>query len=130
MIALVIGRGLLHQSPKTLGSTSFFAPFTRIAAARVNEKFTMTGVIVFATWDGDFIHCGAAKTSLSQRRNNARRAAAVRYEDTQMLFIFNNKNSIEIAWGSKLSARNRDSRTHQLDTRFGTIGFIRSWSAG
>ena len=47
-----------------------------------------------------------------------------------MLFIFNNKNSIQIAWGSKLPARNRDSRTQQLDTRFGTIGFIRSWNAG
>ena len=47
-----------------------------------------------------------------------------------MLFIFNNKNSIQIAWGSKLSSHRPQSRLQQLDTRFGTIGFIRTYSAG
>ena len=47
-----------------------------------------------------------------------------------MLFIFNNKNAIQIAWGAKLSPRRPESRTDQLDTRFGTIGFIRTFNAG
>jgi len=47
-----------------------------------------------------------------------------------MLFIFNNKNSIQIAWGSRLAACRTESRTQQLDTRFGTLGFIRTRNAG
>jgi hypothetical protein len=56
--------------------------------------------------------------------------ADVVLKDTPMLFIFNNKNSIQIAWGSKLSSHRPQSRLQQLDTRFGTIGFIRTYSAG
>ncbi len=51
-------------------------------------------------------------------------------EDTPMLFIFNNKNSIQIAWGSKLPARRPESRAQQLDMRVGTVGFIRTYNAG
>ncbi|MDK4737838.1 hypothetical protein ACXHXG_07875 [Rhizobium sp. LEGMi198b] len=47
-----------------------------------------------------------------------------------MLFIFNNKNSIQIAWNSKLPSRRPESRLQQLDTRFGPIGFIRTYSVG
>lgn len=47
-----------------------------------------------------------------------------------MLFIFNNRNSIQIAWGSKLWSSHRESRVQQLDIRVGTIGFIRTRNAG
>ncbi|MDE1995075.1 MAG: hypothetical protein KGI75_21415 [Rhizobiaceae bacterium] len=47
-----------------------------------------------------------------------------------MLFIFNNKNSIQIVWNSKLPSRRPESRLQQLDTRHGLMGFIRTFSAG
>ncbi|MGG6895853.1 MULTISPECIES: hypothetical protein [Rhizobium] len=47
-----------------------------------------------------------------------------------MLFIFNRQNSIQIAWNGKLPARRPESRLQQLDTRFGTIGFIRTYNVG
>ncbi|HEX8046301.1 hypothetical protein HB780_17305 [Rhizobium lusitanum] len=47
-----------------------------------------------------------------------------------MLFIFNNKNSIQIAWNSKLPSPRPDNRLQQLDTRSGPIGFIRTYSVG
>ncbi len=47
-----------------------------------------------------------------------------------MLFIFNNKNSIQIAWGSKLPAPRPESRLRELDVRFGTVGVIRTYNAG
>ncbi|EJK82118.1 hypothetical protein MOV66_21280 [Agrobacterium sp. SHOUNA12C] len=47
-----------------------------------------------------------------------------------MLFIFNNKNSIQIAWNSKLPAPRPDTRLQQLDTRSGPVGFIRTYSVG
>lgn len=47
-----------------------------------------------------------------------------------MLFIFNNKNSIQIAWGGKLPSPKRESRVSELDVRFGTIGLIRTYNAG
>lgn len=51
-------------------------------------------------------------------------------EDTPMLFIFNRQNSIQIAWNGKLPVRRPESRLQQLDTRFGTVGFIRTYSVG
>ncbi|MDL2397695.1 hypothetical protein [Rhizobium mayense] len=65
---------------------------------------------------------------LSANSNNARRS--IRPEETPMLFIFNNKNSIQIAWNSKLPSRRPESRLQQLDTRFGPIGFIRTYNVG
>ncbi|HEY0120936.1 MAG TPA: hypothetical protein VGC14_04085 [Rhizobium sp.] len=47
-----------------------------------------------------------------------------------MLFIFNNKNSIQIAWNSKLPSPRPDNRLQQLDTRSGSVGFIRTYSVG
>jgi hypothetical protein len=47
-----------------------------------------------------------------------------------MLFIFNNKNSIQIAWGGKLPSRKRETRISELDIRFGTVGLIRTYNAG
>jgi hypothetical protein len=70
-----------------------------------------------------------SETGLSARSindDNGLRAT----EDTPMLFIFNNKNSIQIAWGGKLAARKPQSRLSELDTRFGTIGLIRTFNAG
>ncbi|GAC1040767.1 hypothetical protein thsrh120_07710 [Rhizobium sp. No.120] len=51
-------------------------------------------------------------------------------EDTPMLFIFNRQNSIQIAWNGKLPAHRPESRLQQLDTRFGTVGFIRTYNVG
>ncbi|MDL2407927.1 hypothetical protein PY650_20130 [Rhizobium calliandrae] len=65
---------------------------------------------------------------LSTNSNNDSRP--IRPEETPMLFIFNNKNSIQIAWNSKLPSRRPESRLEQLDTRFGPIGFIRTYSVG
>lgn len=47
-----------------------------------------------------------------------------------MLFIFNNKNSIQIAWNSKLPARRPDDRLQELDTRSSLVRFIRTYSVG
>lgn len=47
-----------------------------------------------------------------------------------MLFIFNNKNSIQIAWNSKLPSRRPDSRLQELDTRASLVHFIRTYSVG
>jgi hypothetical protein len=47
-----------------------------------------------------------------------------------MLFIFNNKNSIQIAWNSKLPNRKPESRIQELDVRSGTVGVIRTYNAG
>jgi len=47
-----------------------------------------------------------------------------------MLFIFNRQNSIQIAWNGKLPANRPDTLLQQLDTRFGTVGFIRTYNAG
>jgi len=51
-------------------------------------------------------------------------------EDTPMLFIFNRQNSIQIAWNGKLPTNRPETRMQQLDTRFGTVGFIRTYSVG
>ena len=47
-----------------------------------------------------------------------------------MLFIFNNKNSIQIAWGSKVPAAKPETRVRELDVRVGTVGLIRTNNAG
>ncbi|MGO4564852.1 hypothetical protein AB4Z52_07225 [Rhizobium sp. 2YAF20] len=47
-----------------------------------------------------------------------------------MLFIFNNKNSIQIAWGSKVPAAKPETRVQELDVRVGTVGLIRTNNAG
>lgn len=47
-----------------------------------------------------------------------------------MLFIFNRQNSIQIAWNGKLPANRPENRLQQLDTRFGTVGFIRTYNVG
>ncbi|MFT4000619.1 MAG: hypothetical protein QM684_10300 [Rhizobium sp.] len=47
-----------------------------------------------------------------------------------MLFIFNRQNSIQIAWNGKVPTYRPESRLQQLDTRFGMIGFIRTYNAG
>ncbi|TCL73877.1 hypothetical protein [Rhizobium sp. BK251] len=47
-----------------------------------------------------------------------------------MLYIFNNRNSIQILWGSKVSKNKVQSRAQQLDTRFGLLGFIRTSNVG
>ncbi|AVA21912.1 hypothetical protein NXC24_CH02274 [Rhizobium sp. NXC24] len=64
------------------------------------------------------------------RRQSNNECRSIRPEETPMLFIFNNKNSIQIAWNSKLPSRRPESRLQQLDTRFGPIGFIRTYSVG
>jgi hypothetical protein len=51
-------------------------------------------------------------------------------EDTPMLFIFNNKNSIQIAWDSKVPAAKPQTRAQELDVRVGTVGLIRTNNAG
>jgi hypothetical protein len=51
-------------------------------------------------------------------------------EDTPMLFIFNNKNSIQIAWGSKIPTAKPETRAQELDVRVGTVGLIRTNNAG
>lgn len=51
-------------------------------------------------------------------------------EDTAMLFVFNNKNSIQIAWGSKVPSPKAESRAQELDVRAGTVGVVRTGSAG
>jgi hypothetical protein len=51
-------------------------------------------------------------------------------EDTGMLFIFNNKNSIQIAWGSKVPSQKAESRAQALDVRTGTVGVVRTGCAG
>ncbi|PST62833.1 hypothetical protein C9E91_11190 [Rhizobium sp. SEMIA4064] len=65
--------------------------------------------------------------SITNSNNESR---SIRPEETPMLFIFNNKNSIQIAWNSKVPSRHPDNRLQQLDTRFGLVGFIRTYSAG
>jgi hypothetical protein len=47
-----------------------------------------------------------------------------------MLFIFNNKNSIQIAWGGKLPSAKPAGRISELYNRLGTIGLIRTYNAG
>ncbi|MBO9098767.1 MULTISPECIES: hypothetical protein [Rhizobium] len=47
-----------------------------------------------------------------------------------MLFVFNNKNSIQIAWGSKVPSQKAESRAQELDIRSGTVGVVRTGSAG
>jgi hypothetical protein len=47
-----------------------------------------------------------------------------------MLVIFNNKNSIQIAWGAKLPEPKPETRAQELDVRHGTVGVIRTYSAG
>ncbi|MGV1788947.1 MULTISPECIES: hypothetical protein [Rhizobium] len=47
-----------------------------------------------------------------------------------MLFIFNRQNSIQIAWNGKIPAYRPENRLQQLDTRFGTVGFIRTYNVG
>ncbi|CAN7481352.1 hypothetical protein LJR030_004945 [Rhizobium sp. LjRoot30] len=47
-----------------------------------------------------------------------------------MLYIFRKKNSVEIAWGSTAPRYGTDNRLQQLDTSFGTLGFIRTRNAG
>lgn len=51
-------------------------------------------------------------------------------EDTGMLIIFNNKNSIQIAWDSKVPTQKAETRAQELDVRAGTVGVIRTHSAG
>jgi hypothetical protein len=47
-----------------------------------------------------------------------------------MLFIFNNKNSIQIAWGGKVPSQKTATRAQELDVRAGTVGVIRTGHAG
>ena len=42
-----------------------------------------------------------------------------------MLYIFNLKNAVQIAWGSSAPRRELDTRLQQLDTRGTFSGFIR-----
>jgi hypothetical protein len=51
-------------------------------------------------------------------------------EDNPVLVIFNNKNSIQIAWGGKLPSRKPASRISELYARLGTVGLIRTYNAG
>ncbi|MGA1802773.1 hypothetical protein [Rhizobium sp. HT1-10] len=47
-----------------------------------------------------------------------------------MLFIFNNKNSIQIAWGGKVPSQKSENRAQELDVRSGTVGVVRTGKAG
>jgi len=47
-----------------------------------------------------------------------------------MLVIFNNKNSIQIAWDSKVPTQKAETRAQELDVRAGTVGVIRTNNAG
>ncbi len=47
-----------------------------------------------------------------------------------MLYIFNRKNAVQIAWGSTAPRNAVDTRLQQLDTTFGALGFIRTRNAG
>ncbi len=47
-----------------------------------------------------------------------------------MLYIFNLKNAVQIAWGSSTPSRGLDTRLQQLDTRGAFSGFIRTRNAG
>ena len=47
-----------------------------------------------------------------------------------MLYIFNLKNAVQIAWGSSAPRRELDTRLQQLDTRGTFSGFIRTRTAG
>ncbi|SCB42973.1 hypothetical protein GA0061103_6176 [Rhizobium multihospitium] len=78
---------------------------------------TISSIVSYA--EEDYLH-----------RENTQRNRPVRSEDTPMLFIFNRQNSIQIAWNGKLPVRRPESRLQQLDTRFGTIGFIRTYNVG
>lgn len=51
-------------------------------------------------------------------------------EETPMLYIFKNNDSVQIAWNSSLPRRDRQTRAMELDTRFSLLGFIRTFSAG
>lgn len=65
--------------------------------------------------------------STAKTHNNTGRSGR---EETPMLFIFNRQNSIQIAWNGKLPAQRPENRLQQLDTRFGTVGFIRTYNVG
>jgi len=86
----------------------------------INLRHAMTISCVVARRNHHYLHA-QSPTAVPDKSGS---------KDTQMLFIFNNKNSIQIAWGSKLSAYRPESRMRQLDTRFGNVGFIRTYSAG
>jgi hypothetical protein len=49
---------------------------------------------------------------------------------TSMLYIFNNRNSIQIVWDAKLPKHKRQNRMQELDVRFGTLGLIRTYNPG
>jgi hypothetical protein len=47
-----------------------------------------------------------------------------------MLFVFNNNNTIQVAWGAKAPSPKAESRAQELDVRSGTVGVVRTGSAG
>ncbi|WP_162894885.1 hypothetical protein [Rhizobium terrae] len=47
-----------------------------------------------------------------------------------MLYIFRNRNGVQIAWNAKAPHRAAENRSRQLDTRFSLLGFIRTNSIG
>lgn len=70
-----------------------------------------------------------SETGLSAR-HQTHKATLIGPEDIAMLFIFNNKNSIQIAWGSKVPTQKTETRVDELYARAGTVGVVRTSSAG
>jgi hypothetical protein len=70
-----------------------------------------------------------SETGLSAR-HETNKAASSGAEDIAMLFIFNNKNSIQIAWGSKVPTQKAVTRAEELYARTGSVGVVRTSSAG
>ena len=70
-----------------------------------------------------------SETGLSAR-HQTHKAGRSGAKDIAMLVIFNNKNSIQIAWDSKVPAAKPQTRAQELDVRVGTVGLIRTNNAG
>ena len=70
-----------------------------------------------------------SETGLSPR-HQTHKAAWFGTKDIPMLFIFNNKNSIQIAWGSKVPTQKAETRAEELYARAGTVGVVRTSNAG
>jgi hypothetical protein len=70
-----------------------------------------------------------SETGLSPR-HNTHKAGRSGIKDIPMLVIFNNKNSIQIAWDSKVPTQKAETRAQELDVRAGTVGVIRTNNAG
>jgi hypothetical protein len=47
-----------------------------------------------------------------------------------MLYVFNNNNSVQIAWNAEGPRNKPDARRPQLDQLFGSLGFLRSLRKG